>query len=94
MAAFVSNGSEDIASWWLRQRMQLEGAVRLAFDSLLLLLSWIIWKERNSRTFRNVTAGLQELRQKAVREADDWMKAGFKMLSVLALYWSHNVQSM
>lgn len=74
--------------------MQLEGAVRLAFDSLLLLLSWIIWKERNSRTFRNVTAGLQELRQKAVREADDWMKAGFKMLSVLALYWSHNVQSM
>jgi hypothetical protein len=94
LTALLPTASEDVAPWWLRQRLQLDGVARPAFDSMLLLVSWIIWKERNSRTFTGVSTGVQQLRQKIVREADDWVKAGFKTLSPLVSFWSQNVVSM
>ncbi|XP_066333343.1 uncharacterized protein [Miscanthus floridulus] len=81
--------TEDATSWWLRQRLRIDAAGRPAFDSMILLISWVIWKERNSRTFSRDAAGIQELRLK-VQDADDWVKAGFKMLSVFTPYWSQN----
>ena len=85
---------EELASWWLRQRLRLEVALRLAFDSLVLLTSWILWRERSNRTFSRTAPGVQELYLKLVREADDWVQAGFKTLSVVCPLWSQNFAAM
>jgi hypothetical protein len=37
--------------WWLHRRASLPKALRRSFDSLVLLVSWCLWKERNCRTF-------------------------------------------
>jgi hypothetical protein len=41
---------DDLVDWWLRQRLlQLGTAVPNDFDdSLVLLVAWLLWKERNS----------------------------------------------
>jgi hypothetical protein len=86
--------TEDATSWWLRQWLHIDAAFRPAFNSLVLLVAWVVWKERNGRTFSHDANGIWELLQKAVREADDWVKAGFKTLSVVATFWSQHLVSM
>ncbi|XP_066320627.1 uncharacterized protein [Miscanthus floridulus] len=94
LTALVPATTEELASWWLRQRLRLEVALRLAFDSLVLLTSWILWRERSNRTFSRTAPGVQELYLKLVREADDWVQAGFKTLSVVCPLWSQNLAAM
>ena len=49
--------TEDATSRWLRQRLRIDAAGRPAFDSMILLISWVIWKERNSRNSRATSEG-------------------------------------
>jgi hypothetical protein len=53
-----------------------------------------MWKERNSRTFAREHAAVHELYRKVLREADDWIKAGFTTLAVVVPYWSQNRSPM
>jgi hypothetical protein len=47
---------------------------------MFFLISWMIWKERNDRTFgRQATPALQ-LVHKIVEEANDWIGAGYRHL--------------
>ena len=93
LAALVPEGNDGLASWWLGQRARLDPQARPTFDSLMLLVSWSIWKERNNRTFMRAVAGTQELSQKVVREAE-WVQAGFKTLVVVCTIWSRNTYDM
>ena len=66
--------------WWLRCRKLVPKAARRGFDSLFFLIEWLIWKERNARTFgRDTTspAGLQVVIQE---EINAWCLAGYKHL--------------
>lgn len=49
---------DELADWWLRSRGMLNAEARPAFDLVLLLTAWCVWKERNSRTFNGTTAGM------------------------------------
>jgi hypothetical protein len=51
LTALVPKGADDLGSWWLRQQRRLDNDARPPFYSLLLLISWCIWKGRNNRTF-------------------------------------------
>lgn len=42
LVAVVPVNSEDLVTWWLNQRARLDTSARPAFDSLVLLVSWII----------------------------------------------------
>lgn len=84
---------EDVCSWWLRQRERFDASLKPAFDSLVLLVSWLVWKERNSRTFSRQPSGMRELFMK-VKEADVWMLAGFKTLSAAAPFWLLHLVTM
>ena len=45
---------------------------RMCFDTLLFLIPWLIWKERNRRTFDRRTRNLQELLALIDDEAVMW----------------------
>lgn len=43
---------------WLSERKMLPRVLRRGFDVLFLLVSWLIWKERNSRMFERFSSGV------------------------------------
>jgi hypothetical protein len=45
---------QDFFDWWLSSRKQIRKEGRKAFDSLLILVAWSIWKERNQHVFQKV----------------------------------------
>jgi hypothetical protein len=41
--------------WWCAMRKMIPKPLRRGFDSFFLLVRWLLWKERNARTFNRVT---------------------------------------
>jgi hypothetical protein len=67
----------------LSSREALPQALRRSFDSLVLLVSWSLWKERNRRTFDRKSRSTTELLQAILEEVDAWIAAGFRGLALL-----------
>jgi len=74
------NLDESLADWWSRSRKRLQKADRKCFDSLVILTSWMIWKERNARIFDSKQLTVAELLLRVKEEADVWLLAGFKQI--------------
>jgi hypothetical protein len=53
-------------------------------DSLFTLVCWTIWKERNTRCFREATSSVNEVLQLIKAESDWWIEAGARGLEALA----------
>jgi hypothetical protein len=45
--------ADKLTSWWLRARKAVAKLRRPAFDSIVLLLAWSLWLQRNDRVFRS-----------------------------------------
>ena len=43
----------ESTDWWSWSRKQVHGDDRKAFDTLLVLVVWLLWEERNNRIFQN-----------------------------------------
>jgi hypothetical protein len=54
-------GADHLIDWWLRSRKLVTKARRKAFDSLVVLITWNLWLERNSRVFRYSTSTTSRL---------------------------------
>jgi hypothetical protein len=72
-----------LADWWQQSRMRVPGSFRRGFDSLMLLISWEIWKERNRRTFDNIFRTPIQLLPFIRDEGNSWIMAGFRSLAPL-----------
>jgi len=75
---------EDFMSWWLRSRRLVDKQRRRGFDSLVFLVGWRLWKERNSRTFALKSLPVAGLVSAILNEAEDWCLAGFRSVRELA----------
>jgi hypothetical protein len=73
-------------TWWLRSRKLIPKELRRGFDSFAFLVGWNLWKERNSRTFNDITCSAAEVLRAIADEANLWMLAGFKQLHSLAAF--------
>jgi len=50
------------------------------FDSMVLLIGWMLWKERNERTFSNKTSTVVRLLQDMIDKGTLCDMAGFRQL--------------
>jgi hypothetical protein len=50
------NGEAIWPDWWLLGRKRMQKDHRWAFDSLVMLVCWLIWKERNALGFRQLVS--------------------------------------
>lgn len=58
----------------MRQRFAKQ--LRREFDSLCLILSWLVWKERNARIFENRRKSPSQLFGGVLEEIVVWREAG------------------
>jgi len=71
---------EPALHWWLRARKLVPKPFRRGFDSLVFLIGWMLWKERNVRTFRSVANPAPLLVSAMQQEASLWAMAGNKQM--------------
>ena len=82
----VLDNEEDVMKRWMRKRKLVVKSVRKGFHSLFFLVSWRLWKERNSRTFDGVSTDVAGLACSILSKGEEWCLAGYKhLLSLLTL---------
>jgi hypothetical protein len=72
-----------LAPWWLAGHKSLPKERRRGFDSLVTLVWWNIWRERNSRVFNDAMKQAAELASWIHEEGGQWIHAGCSRLSAL-----------
>ena len=72
-----------LLDWWQQERMRVPESFRRGFDSLVLLVSWEVWKERNRRTFDSSCKTPTELVSLIRHEANDWIADVFRSFTLL-----------
>ena len=78
----ISPSSHELglAAWWTVARKSIHKENRQCFDSVVILVSWMLWKERNNRTFERIVRSVLELLVWVVEEIVAWFLAGFRWL--------------
>ena len=82
---------DNFADWWLAARKRFGKVDRKCFDSLVLLTFWIIWKERNRRTFDHVAEQIEAVVLRIFEEISDWIQAGFSSLNTFLSLCGHQI---
>jgi hypothetical protein len=72
-----------LCAWWLAGREALLQGLSKSFDSLVLLVVWNIWKERNRRVFDSKALTPTQLLHRIREEGDEWIGAGYSCLALL-----------
>jgi hypothetical protein len=49
-------------------------------QSIIILVNWVLWKERNNRVFKDKPSSLRRLLQLIQEEAKEWTYEGAKKL--------------
>ena len=83
MQHLVPPDGSCLSEWWQNTRTTISKPFKRSFDSLVLLVSWMVWNERNRRTFDSITRTPSQLFALILEEADAWIAAGFRGLASL-----------
>jgi hypothetical protein len=64
--------NQDLSSWWRQCRASIRGAAQRRLNSLLMLVTWNIWRERNGRIFGNNYKPIQQVIDQIKSKARLW----------------------
>ena len=76
--------SDFILDWWAHARKLIPKVWRRGFDSLVVVICWLLWKERNDRTFDRRSRTVQDIVGRVFDEIMAWSQAGFRHLESFA----------
>lgn len=79
------SGKVTVKDWWAGIALK-RSPNRKAMTSLLMLISWEVWKERNARVIRNTAAPTMIIVDKIEEEAKLWVVAALQMLWAWVMY--------
>ncbi len=80
-AALSPSRGSWLQDWWSSSRVCLPEYLHSGFDSLVLLVSWQLWKERNSRVFDSALASVTVVLESIRSEGQLWSLVG------VAFFW-------
>jgi len=72
--------STFFVTWWSAARKQILKDNRRCLDTLVILTSWLLWKERNDRTFDQRVRTVDDIIIWVYDEIVAWFQAGFRCL--------------
>ncbi|RCV36316.1 hypothetical protein SETIT_7G308900v2, partial [Setaria italica] len=68
--------STILQDWWIQARRLWTRQKRKGLDTLIALVTWEIWKERNARVFRGDHLQMDHLLQKIKATGELWIRGG------------------
>jgi hypothetical protein len=74
---------------WLLLRQGLSKEQKKGLDTAVMLVSWLIWKERNARIFNGTEQSLSQLIRGILEEGSNWIRAGASKLA--GIHWPHRL---
>lgn len=74
---------EKVMQWWLESRKLVPKSVGRGFDSLFFVVGWMLWKERNARTFGRDASTVVQLAMAIQEEIESSCMDGYKHLRLL-----------
>ena len=66
---------DNLKEWWVHARNTVVGKIRNRFDSLVMMVVWMIWRERNKRVFDKIAKSTSVLIELMKQEAKQWATA-------------------
>ena len=76
--------TDILQDWWPTVRKRITKAYRKGFDSLVLLICWSIWKQRNGRVFGGYGIWKEaDLSMKIHQELQLWLATGARSVQHL-----------
>jgi hypothetical protein len=78
-------GEENFQEWWQAAELKVPKQARSGFNSLVSLVVWCFWKQRNACVFDGVSPEVPRTILDIKNEATLWCMAGAKDLSSLGL---------
>jgi hypothetical protein len=77
--------SSRFRSWWSQAAASLDKDLRKGFNTLVILVTWILWKHRNACVFDSVQPQAQAVLSQVAAEGHMWCLAGAAGLHKLLL---------
>ena len=70
------NPQDTLIDWWPQSRRRAPSQAKKGFDSLVLLVAWTLWKERNARVFEHKAETVGAVCHKIAGEVELWKLSG------------------
>ena len=63
---------DNLREWWVHTRGSFTGATRRKLDTVIVLVAWKVWRERNRRVFDKILKPTNVLIEHIKNEAKQW----------------------
>ena len=77
---YIGPSTNSVVAWWSDSRKKISKDDRQCFDSIVVLICWLLWKERNDRIFDRRVRTVDDTVTWVGDELLAWFQAGFNSL--------------
>lgn len=71
----VPFNNQKLKTWWQHAATNLQSTSKKKLNSMVMLVNWSIWRERNNRVFENAYRNIPQIMEQIKTEANLWAVA-------------------